>query len=176
MEPLHSNSNYKVVVGPSSVHGRGVFTTMETKAGDILTVYPEHARKLPDGVIIISDTNPKIVISEEVWQDYAINIGDDTKIVAHPDITDHGVGHLVNDAVGPEDIMVYLILQQMDHDAITNEIVEKGQHNAKFTLDPQTKQVHVVATRAIAANEEVLVYYGLKYWLSWILRNNHLKR
>jgi hypothetical protein len=163
----------KVAVYLSHIHGKGIFATHDVVTGDILTRYPEHARKLADGTVLVSVTGKKMgmELTEMIWKDYALNIGDDVKIVAHPDVMDDGVAHLANDAVGPEDILIYSLLE-LEPQQIKDKIAAEAQCNSKFTVEPDTGRILLVATRNISVREEVLVHYGLKYWLSWMLRNN----
>lgn len=163
----------KVAVYASPIHGKGIFTTHDVVTGDQLTTYPEHARKHTDGTMIISATGTKMgrELTGAIWRDYALDIGDGVKIVAHPDVMDGGLGHLANDGVGPEDILLYSLLN-MEPQQIKDKIAAEAQCNSKFTIEPDSGRIVLVATKDIKAGEEVLVHYGLKYWLSWMLRNN----
>lgn len=183
-DPCGDATQDLVYLAPSKIDRNGVFARRDIQEGEILTIYPEHARRTP--ALGGGSTTTGANIPEKIWNDYAITIGDGIKLVAHPDHRSKGLGHLINDGIGPEDFLPYLLTSSLQEKVDNPEVsiseavmlsdIEKTispnvHNNVKFKLDEKSGQVIVIATRDIKKDSELLVFYGVKYWLSWILRN-----
>lgn len=172
----------KVVVKPSKIHGRGVFSKIEIKKGDLITLYPCHVldiipcadRHLENHVVLSANSD---VINDRFgkdWnkkdhpllRDYAFNYDDFHSLVGHPQLDDNPsyLGHLINDAAKPTS-------DPRSHSIY--ELISQSKMNCLF-VPIKGWMVTCIALRDIEVGEELLVSYGLAYWKCRI-ENQHSK-
>jgi hypothetical protein len=133
-------------VGPSSVHGTGVFTTRDVRAQEFLGLYPADAVLAAE--YYVGRINP------EIGHRYMQFVAEDVAIVGNPaQATDeHYVAHLVNDGAklsrdDPRAERIY-------------ELVSATKANCTYDQD----MLCLVATKDIRAGEELFYSYGKQYW------------
>jgi len=163
-------------VGPSPLHGNGVFANRDIAQGEIVTLYPEdyllqhndcssgarvdiHVKQLN------SNANRDLKIN--TLEDYAIDIsvlstvvdGVVFKLSGDPALTTRGwLGHLVNDCAALEnstsaDLCTYLSKSTTDYNCVFHHFIKLGKPH-----------VAVVSIRPITIGKEVLVSYGSVHW------------
>ena len=152
---------FPVEAKPSKIHGIGVFATRDVQPRQVLTLYPNDAMVSYWPGTYDSYVVPGTRSREEVFaihQEYGtllgIHRGTCLQAVGFPDLREDPayLGHLANDAVGPE--------------TRDDEYERKldGRVNAFFEPVHSGLYQCLVATRHRAKGEEVLVAYGAEYW------------
>ena len=173
--PPLSQADFSVRIGPSVVHGQGVFAQCDIEPGSLVTFYPKHiitqtvvpgrdAAPLPAGITQFDATfDPSIPSSLVAKYDsrggleslygFRLPLNDTYSLFGLPDLVQDAafLGHMVNDAATVfTDTDVYL---------------EGGFHRMNAMYWALGRDVvAIVSTRAIRAGEEVLVLYGYEYW------------
>lgn len=152
-------------VGSGGVAGRGCFAARDVAAGELLTIYPGDALCRGDaavrtrGVTFASHVPEALRDAEALtgaWVDYEVApYRGSTTIVGIPDLAGERayLGHYCNDGA----------TLGAGGDAGAYAAASAAAANACFE---SLADMHcaVVATRRIAAGEEVLVTYGAAYW------------
>mmetsp|Transcript_23155 Transcript_23155/g.35118 ORF Transcript_23155/g.35118 Transcript_23155/m.35118 type:complete len:260 (-) Transcript_23155:306-1085(-) len=150
----------RTFIGPSKIAGRGLFARFNCKKGDLLTCYPG------DALVISPDDEEEWVI---LWGDhvnetreieellgYIIHACDDFGVLGSPSLDQDPAyfGHFANDGASMPLTEASLGVYVIDSNEKANAMHE--------SLD----DCHMVtiATRDIAAGEEILVTYGPDYW------------
>lgn len=153
---------FPVRIGPSVVHGSGIFATRDVKLGELLTLYPVDAQ-----VSFHPEENQTYVVPgnqktrEDVFaihQKYGLPLwiyeGTVLQAVGFPELVDDPayLGHMANDAVGPETSVA--------------EYERKNAKRANASFIPLHSMLHhgIIATQPITAGSEILVSYGVEYW------------
>lgn len=163
-------------VGPSPLHGNGVFANRDIAQGEIVTLYPEdyslRHNDVSQGASVTihveqlnSNANRNLKIN--ILEDYAIDISvlsDDDgvlcKLSGDPALTTRGwLGHLLNDCAAlPEnstsaDLCTYLSKSTTDYNCVFHHFMKLGKPH-----------VAVISIRPITIRKEVLVSYGSVHW------------
>eukprot|EP00929_Paragymnodinium_shiwhaense_P105874 TRINITY_DN70933_c0_g1_i1.p1 TRINITY_DN70933_c0_g1~~TRINITY_DN70933_c0_g1_i1.p1 ORF type:complete len:239 (-),score=6.60 TRINITY_DN70933_c0_g1_i1:414-1130(-) len=175
----------RVHVGPSAIHGQGVFTLRDVKAGEVLTLYPGDAvRSYPVTEGGIGDARDAVVFGDhlpahlrnrnDVLHDlssYCYDVDGYYSIVGFPSLADDiaYVGHMCNDSASLPSL-VQMSEGDCEPDDYERHIEDtvywsesKGGQNADF-VNLHDAHVAIVAKRDISAGQEVLLSYGLSYW------------
>mmetsp|Transcript_75648 Transcript_75648/g.245016 ORF Transcript_75648/g.245016 Transcript_75648/m.245016 type:complete len:285 (-) Transcript_75648:97-951(-) len=160
-------------VASSPIQGLGVFATRRIAADELVTLYPGDALRFypltPEGIgpvrngVLFGHHLPEgmrdAVAVLKDYRPYSYDVDGLYAVVGLPHLTSDPayLGHMVNDATrcasrAPEELDRY----RKDSAAKCNATFEG-------LLDAV---VAVVASRPIAAGEEVLVAYGAEYWLT----------
>lgn len=166
----------KVYVDDSPVHGKGVFAKVKINKGELITIYPAHyviLKSNGDGPgkigVINSDLADRksIILTNEVRRCYSFSVDKYYDICGHPSIIDNPtfLGHMINDgARGHCNKSNYNLLDEKLYYKVSISL-----SNADFE-DVGGLCVAIVATKMIDINEEILLTYTYKYWMSI---NNH---
>ncbi len=160
-------------VRASDVHGQGVFATRSLPPGGVLTSYPCHL--LSEGLAVERICEGAVDASPENLQrmadTYSYNLRG-TLLIGLPErhSDQRLLGHMLNDGC----------LVDVFRDTPLDALRDRDTHarllklyyanvlrhcNCKFRQDALALTVCVVSTRAIAPGEELLLSYGLSYWL-----------
>ncbi len=162
-------------VGASALAGRGVFATRALAPGELVTCYPADAIVVSrgrdrgvDGVTrgVIWGAHvdaglrdaQKLAAEWSTHNELAPFAGGVYSIVGHPELAGDAsyLGHFANDAAA---------LDAAAGDGGVEEYEEASSRLANAANAPlEGVHVGVVATRAIAAGDEVLVSYGADFW------------
>lgn len=150
----------RTVIGPSTISGRGLFARSDCKKGDVLTCYPG------DALIISPDDVEEWTI---LWADhvdeareiqdllgYIIHACDDFGVLGLPSLDQDPAyfGHFANDGASMPLTESSLGAYVIESNEIANAMHESIDDCHMVTM----------ATRDIAAGEEIFVTYGPDYW------------
>lgn len=163
---------------------RGLFAKRKLVAGDIITIYPadlaferdnmndNHSDKISSMTLVgekyynyrfsgkDDEYNPEVMTNEfnNYFKSYLLELTDKVTIAGHPDLIDDNsyVGHMINDAS---------ILLKKDKKYQEKYLKSSNEgSNCEFKFCNYVR--FIVATKDIEQDEEILVSYGVKYWLS----------
>jgi hypothetical protein len=177
VNPLPLLHNKALRVGPSPVHGRGVFAKKQLPPKVIVTFYPCDAIHSTDtGELCVYRQDPATDISlkeEALLQDYGFWLSGerDVRIIGNPRRRFHSrlLGHMVND--GATDVLAGVKVEELEAQEKTVEKVfqycreSMARQNCEFQLNSNRTVVAIVTTRLVEAGEELFTSYGLIYWL-----------
>jgi hypothetical protein len=161
----------KVRVGPSKVHGKGVFATKDIGTFDVITMYPGDfvnvMYEMKGGPTAkreclvltgshlteeMSGTRPQLDTA------FVCRCDSTYSMVGHPGLTDDPayLGHMINDGA-------------MSHSPADREVYEKVSYlkaNCEMVNIPEGQPFFkaIVAMKTIHAGEEILMHYGYDYW------------
>jgi hypothetical protein len=164
-------------VGPSPLHGMGVFATCDIKCGDIITLYPGDAvlqwqderQEVGDVAVLFGSHVPqsrqdvKRVMRRES-RGYTLEATDTISIVGDPALCTEMayVGHMCNDGAFCE--------SNEGRAQYEEETAQRmnAEHCLVRSWSRQNLPVHfwTRAKRDIAKDEEILVSYGFGYWFT----------
>ncbi len=155
----------KCEVKPSAKHGSGIFATRAIKPGELVTLYPA------DGIVLYLHPYPRTECMFPVNFDGLLDLeaysvaapkfaGHRVKIVGDPSrVSDCGwVGHMANDVcrmTHPRQANVYEAASIAGRNAVIGAVPFAG----------QVRCCGLWATRDIGIGEEILVHYGVEYWM-----------
>jgi len=164
----------KVYISASKIHGNGLFTKKDIKAGeiitfypgDILAYYPEKNRDIEGHVVgyIFCDElkdnkelNEAFNNNKKYYKDYQLAVNESYSLIGIPEINNNPayLGHFCNDGARGH----------TEKDKKIYETVSVLKSNAYFKNICDCMMA-VVAIKDIKKNEEILVTYGHGYWIS----------
>jgi len=171
----------RVVVGPSHVHGKGIFATRRIAPGEIITLYPGDARlrlglycaddhaddsfAQYDCVIAshVPDSMRDLKATMSKCQTYSYNVDGFSAVVGFPELAHDPayLGHMCNDGAS-------LNAGEERKTYVSNNLTSNNAY-FKNLLDAH---VVVVAKKPIEPGEEVLLEYGLSYWQALLGRRS----
>jgi hypothetical protein len=157
-------------VRDSPIHGRGVFATQPINSGDIITFYPgDHVAYMPNkdrktaGHVQVRMASGRARARGETTAQldnaYTYDLNRNFSIQGDPGFTDdpNYLGHMINDGAransNPKSHAVYIACST-------------AKANCGFARMDAGLAVAMRATRDIAVGEEILVPYGIGYWVS----------
>lgn len=154
----------------SSVHGRGLFTTVDVPANALLALYPPDAILVQDGTekfAVLLNPEATTVPPEEIRRAYGATIDEHIVIVGYPDVN-HGdmfQAHIAND--GAKGSLTLLDpREQVEREREIYTACSTAKQNAALVKHKSVPEWIVLrATRPIQAGEEILITYGYGYWL-----------
>lgn len=176
-----TDSDVRCRVGPSPIHGSGLFAVRDIRCGEVITHYPSHGfvvsksgtpnsiggERLVFGAMIIDAPLPNAKRTqlrsptELDRKTYHFAVQPDVDIIGYPEMTDAHLllAHMANDAVTTSDTVENSASEiRYTHAALAT-------NNASFDqITPGL--VSMIATRDIRAEEEITVTYGYRYWVS----------
>lgn len=163
----------RVRVGPSVLHGNGVFATRDIAAEELITLYPGDAllywadgdrRQLRDISVFFGSHVPQAARKPErvvSWsaREYEVSTSATTSIVGDPSLsTDPAyLAHLCNDGAA---FLTSSGAERADYLRVSTKAM-----NAYF-IGIEGCHFATIAHRPIKTGEEILVSYGEGYWLS----------
>jgi hypothetical protein len=175
----------KCRVGPSTIHGQGLFATRPIAKDERITYYPSHGFKIAFGgeevaLMGAQDIPIEAVVTRSAdalrtcrayrkptkaeCKHYSLRVTPQVEIIGYPEFTSEHylLGHMANDA--------------MKVSSTTHDAVEELQYTAQALLTNNavidTEKMGImdlaflVATRPIAVGEEITVPYGYAFWVS----------
>ena len=173
LQPLPLFWSQFLAVRRSEVHGLGVFATRSLPPGAVLTGYPCHlmavgraVQQVCDGEV---DATPENL--QHLADVYSYRLGG-TLLTGLPEryAEQRLLGHMLNDGC-LVDVFHGTPLDAL-RDLATHARLLKQYYtnvlrhcNCKFQQDALGLAVYVISTRVIAPDEELLLSYGLPYWL-----------
>lgn len=176
-----TDNDVRCRVGPSPIHGSGLFAARDIRRGEVITHYPSHGfvlsnsgtpnsiggERLVFGAMIIDAPLPNAKRTqlrpptELERKTYNFAVQPDVDIIGYPDMLDSHLllAHMANDAVATSDTVENSAGEiRYTHAALAT-------NNASFEqITPGI--VGMIATRDIQTGEEITVTYGYRYWLS----------
>lgn len=172
----------RVYLAPSTIPGAGagVFASEDFEEGDILTFYPgdiltfsRHPRRSTRSaktrsIIWGAHVPAELQVDKpSKWVDYEVAVSDVYTIMGHPSLLDDMayVGHMVNDGAMPQSCAGGDAAGESAAYIATSEKLANAAH-----IDLAGCHAAVVATRAVKADEELFVTYGVEYWTSREIR------
>lgn len=170
-----------VCVGQAAPHGRGVFTTRAVRAGELLTLYACDAVSMDagygDGRMLTWEVGKGVMAADLVAaMSYAAPMrgppsAPTSQWMVHGDparpVRAWACGHMANDA-HPDVLRMNLrpaTSAELHHGHLAYMLRTKDRANAAHVTLVPGCALGTVATRDIAAGQEVLVCYGYEYWL-----------
>jgi hypothetical protein len=145
----------RVSVKKSEIHDKGLFATKDIMAGDILTIYPadyvEHRGTISKRTSKRSKLPPKQALG-----DYVLKYNSKISFVGNPQATDDNgdyLGHYANAGAA-----FYKTVKEY------KAKIDKYS-NARFKKADFGPLIYLVAVKSISKGEEILVDYGLEYWI-----------
>jgi SET domain-containing protein len=163
-----------VYIGKSNIHGNGLFSKKEIKAGDIITFYPgDILVYYPDKNRDKKDHLVGYIYSEELknnkelceafnnnkkyYKNYQLTINDTYSIIGIPEINNNPtyLGHFCNDGArghSEKDKKIYETVSILKSNAYFKNICDC--------------MMAITAIKDIKKDEEILVTYGHGYWIS----------
>jgi uncharacterized protein Veg len=163
----------KVHIKQSKIHGNGLFSSVNIKKGEIITLYPcdvlvyypDKDREKDHYVSyiyseILNENNElknKFEQNRQYYKGYQLSVNDEYSIIGLPEYNNDPtyMGHICNDGARghkPEDKLIYDKISILKSNACFRNICDC--------------MMSVVALRDISINEEILVTYGHGYWLT----------
>jgi SET domain-containing protein len=167
----------KVKVGPSKVHGRGVFAKRKISKDELITFYPgdiveytPHGDRWKDNHITVSyssrrfeDEFGKEAVKDVKYRnnDYAFSINSHYTVIGHPafDQDPTYFGHFINDGAKSNSTEL--------SDQIYIKISLMKQNCQFYPYSGEMLHVPIVATRDIEEGEELFIHYTTLYWQSF---------
>jgi uncharacterized protein Veg len=163
----------KVHIKQSKIHGNGLFSSVNIKKGDIITLYPcdilayypDKDREKDHYVSYIyseilnenNELKTKFEQNRKYYKGYQLSVNDEYSIIGLPEYDNDPtyMGHICNDGARGhtlEDKIIYDKISILKSNACFRNICDC--------------MMAVVALRDISINEEILVTYGHGYWLT----------
>lgn len=163
----------KVHIKQSKIHGNGLFSSVNIKKGEIITLYPcdilayypDKDREKDHYVSYIyseilnenNELKTKFEQNRKYYKGYQLSVNDEYSIIGLPEYDNDPtyMGHICNDGARghkPEDKLIYDKISILKSNACFRNICDC--------------MMAVVALRDITINEEILVTYGHGYWLT----------
>jgi len=163
----------KVHINQSKIHGNGLFSSINIKKGEIITLYPcdvlayyPDKNREKDHYVsyiyseILNENNElkhKFEENRKYYKGYQLSVNDDYSIIGLPEYNNDPtyMGHICNDGArghSLEDKKIYDKISILKANACFRNICDC--------------MMAVVALRDININEEILVTYGHGYWLT----------
>jgi hypothetical protein len=163
----------KVYINQSKIHGNGLFSSVNIKKGEIITLYPcdvlvyypDKDREKDQYVSyiyseILNENNElknKFEQNRKYYKGYQLSLNDEYSIIGLPEYNNDPtyMGHICNDGARghtPEDKKIYDKISILKSNACFRNICDC--------------MMAVVALRDISINEEIFVTYGHGYWLT----------
>jgi uncharacterized protein Veg len=163
----------KVHIKQSKIHGNGLFSSVNIKKGDIITLYPcdilayypDKDREKDHYVSYIyseilnenNELKTKFEQNRKYYKGYQLSVNDEYSIIGLPEYDNDPtyMGHICNDGARGhtlEDKKIYDKISILKSNACFRNINDC--------------MMAVVALRNISINEEILVTYGHGYWLT----------
>ncbi len=180
----------KCRVGPSPIHGQGLFATRPIAKGERVTYYPSHGFKVALGSAELTGNVVASFGAQEMPMEailtrsvsalesaksfrspteiernhYNVRVNPQVEIIGYPEFTSEHylLGHMANDAVSSSS-------RTFDTDEERQYTLEALRaNNAGIDFDNMgiASFAFVVATRPIAVGEEITVPYGYAFWVS----------
>lgn len=163
----------KVHIKESKIHGNGLFSSVNIKKGEIITLYPcdvlvyyPDKNREKDHYVsyiyseILNENNElknKFEQNRQYYKGYQLSLNDEYSIIGLPEYDNDPtyMGHICNDGARghrPEDKKIYDKISILKSNACFRNICDC--------------MMAIVALRDISINEEILVTYGHGYWLT----------
>jgi hypothetical protein len=163
----------KVHIKKSKIHGNGLFSSVNIKKGEIITLYPcdvlayypDKDREKDHYVSyiyseILNENNElknKFKQNRQYYKGYQLSVNDEYSIIGLPEYDNDPtyMGHICNDGARghkPEDKLIYDKISILKSNACFRNIYDC--------------MMAVIALKDININEEILVTYGHGYWLT----------
>ena len=157
----------KVHVGPSKIHGQGVFASRDIVLGEVITLYPgdfvnvmypTSVPKINNCLVLRGDHLPEDATHPPGATSYVRRCDSLYSIAGHPECTQDPayLGHMINDGAmshRPEDRAIYESVSCIKSNC---DLINVPPHQPFF--------VAVVAMKSIRAGEEILTHYGYEHW------------
>ena len=160
----------KTTVQPSPIAGRGLFATVDCQQGDILTCYPgDGIIRTPDpenpegwsiswGDHIAPEDRQTMKDLSESIRGYILYMDNEHSILGLPQYDDDPtyLGHFTNDGAKCPTCQAELAAYATESNEVRNAMHQGMSGDCHMVT---------VATRDIAAGEEIFVTYGAEYWM-----------
>jgi hypothetical protein len=163
-----------------ATHGRGLFAREPIKCGSLITLYPGDAcyasSRGPGGTLVALSALLKELLVEgskddarriSSWikehQEYMFSFPDGRYIIGAPEIDNDPLflGHFANDANTCREETRHI------YDRITPILTNATIYSFGRGSDDRLYCAGLVATKDIAADEEILIPYGSMYWIAY---------
>lgn len=156
-------------VGPSLIHGSGLFADEYIAKDTIITYYPITIIKIGD-IITAENNDPTLIhsimdLDGSIDNTYAYNLDNNIIIYGLKDRTDNktSLGHMINDSgnniFSGKDVTDIIKFKN----ALAEYYISSKKHtNCKYVVDDYI--VKIIATKPIEINQEILAEYGPEYW------------
>lgn len=157
------NNINRSYIKESNIHGNGLFAYKDLNPGDFITVYPAH--------YIFDHNNKKILYSEEnPYKDVRNYMYDYDKvngisIAGDPDIINNTffLAHIANDGYRSHSIT--------NNKKNRNKYKKNTMEKSNSVFYKHKGVIQLTAYKNIKKDEEILVSYGLGYWVGYNLRS-----
>lgn len=154
-----------VRIGPSSLHGEGVFAQRNLKRGDLITLHPCHYISINIGKesawVPANVKMPKmtLMLSKLLFQYSAKVEGTCLSVAADPTITASpaACAHLINDAATLE-------TRDFGYHEMYRYVVDSTTSQNSYFVTLGGVSVAAVASRDIQRGEEIFTAYGAAFW------------
>lgn len=162
---------FPVRVGDAGAKGRGIFATEAIAKGDVITLYPCDGMKIayPDGQTALMADRRLSEEEQAAMHGHLLTEADGNAVEVVGDVTrpfvPHACGHLINDPHPCVDTILARPRSASEMWKAKLEYELRAVDAANCVFKPYNDLVVLcVATRDIAAGEEVLAPYGYAYW------------
>jgi hypothetical protein len=183
LEPLRLFWSQFLEVRDSPVHGRGVFATRALPPETVLTTYPCHLVTEGLECSTVGDFTVDPTLLAKLIDDYSVDMNGTGLITGLPTKCDVKalLGHMINDA-SLEDFFGNTPIEKLRDPEVLCRIICRhytntlGNMNCTIAIDRSNLVALVVSKREIATNEELLVNYGIQWWMEHAYGANALTR
>lgn len=167
-------------VGPSPLHGSGLFAVRDIARGEVITHYPAHGFVLSNTGRPLSEPGERLIMGSSVQESphavehkdlrqpteferhtYNFRVTPMLDIIGYPDMVDSHLllAHMANDAVTTSDTVHNSASEiRYTHAALATNNAMVDEKNPGI--------VAMYATKPIRAGEEITISYGYGYWVS----------
>lgn len=174
LEPLDYFWSRYLAVRESKVHGQGVFATRQLPAGAVLTGYPCHLLAVDREVVQICEgtVDASAQRVQHLADAYSFSMRGGLRLIGLPERCGDKrlLGHMLNDA------SLVNVFHGTPPDALRDPLPYGrllklyyknlfAHCNCKFQQDARGLLIGIISTREIEPGEELLLNYGLTYWL-----------
>lgn len=171
--PMNLFWSQHLEVRQSEINGLGVFATRTLPPHSVLTAYPCHLYSR--GLVVKSNCTQEVDFSPQNLQRLADVYGyqlNDCRLIGVPELHSEKalLGHLLNDGC-LVNVFHGTPLPALEDPLVLGRLLKLFYANALRHTNCHFRNAHndlmacVVSTREIAAGEELLLSYGLSYWL-----------
>ena len=177
VKPLDTHWSQFLEVRASPVHGQGVFATRHLPKGAVLTCYPCHLIAIDRAVMrVLPDDVPLDTCADNLlyWgAHYAFDLDQRIKVIGVPSQYNERrlLGHMINDSslvniFSDVPIQTLADPQQLLPRMLTYYDNVLTHTNCTFRKCRKNMLICIVAQRENQPGEELLINYGMDYWLA----------
>ena len=167
----HNFNLNKATVGPSQIHGTGVFATKDIEVGEIITMYPPHLCKFivnndrhvnGHQMLVYKSAGTPLQYYEDYCgsetkelDSYEHMFGSQYSIIGHPLMIDDSncLAHMIND--GAKEFSTKHKYFQSSH-----------LHSNSQMFGVDNVVIGLMANKPIKAGDEIISTYGYEYWMT----------